>query len=80
LFESPVWFEVDQLALTKDNALVVVQINGKVRSKIEIPFDMPEAEVKLAVYADDKVKSYTDGKQLVKEIYVPNKIYNIVVK
>ncbi|MDP2036594.1 MAG: leucine--tRNA ligase [Ignavibacteria bacterium] len=80
LFQAPVWFEVDQLALTKDNALVVVQINGKVRSKIEIPFDMPEADVKLAVYADDKVKSYTDGKQLVKEIYVPNKIYNIVVK
>ncbi len=80
LFESPVWFEVDQLALVKDNALVVVQINGKVRTKIEIPFDMPEAEVKNVVFTDDKVKSYTDGKQLVKEIYVANKIYNIVVK
>jgi leucyl-tRNA synthetase len=32
------------------------------------------------VYADEKVKSYTDGKQVIKEIYVPNKIYNIVVK
>jgi leucyl-tRNA synthetase len=32
------------------------------------------------VYADEKVKSYTDGRQVIKEIYVPNKIYNIVVK
>ncbi|MEW6651993.1 MAG: leucine--tRNA ligase [Bacteroidota bacterium] len=80
LFEQPVWFDVDQLALAKENALVVVQINGKMRTKVEVVYDLPEAEVKLAVFADEKVKSYTDGKQLVKEIYVPNKIYNIVIK
>ncbi|KAF0150310.1 MAG: leucyl-tRNA synthetase [Ignavibacteria bacterium] len=80
LFEQPVWFEVDQLALTKENALVVVQINGKMRAKVEVPYNLPEAEVKVAVFEDEKVKLYTDGKQLVKEIYVPNKIYNIVVK
>ncbi len=80
LSESPVWFNVDKAALTKDSALIVVQINGKVRSKVEVPFGSPEAEVKKAVYDDEKVKSYTDGKQLVKEIYVANKIYNIVVK
>ena len=37
-------------------------------------------EVKKAVYADEKVKQYTDGQTVVKEIYVKNKIYNIVVK
>jgi len=80
LFQNPVWFEVDPLALTKDNAVIVVQVNGKVRAKIEMPIDSDQATVKSAVFADEKVKVYTDGKQVVKEIYVPNKIYTIVVK
>jgi len=80
IYEQPTWFEVDPAALTKDNVIVVVQVNGKVRAKIELAVDLPEIEVKKAVYADDKVKIHTDGKQIVKEIYVPNKIYNIVVK
>ncbi|MFH1196693.1 MAG: leucine--tRNA ligase [bacterium] len=80
LFESPIWFEVDQAALTQDNVQVVVQINGKVRTKIDLAVNLPEADVKEAVFTDAKVKSYTDGKQIVKEIYIQNKIYNIVVK
>lgn len=80
IFENPIWFDVDKSALTKDVALVVVQINGKVRAKIEVPFNLPENEVKKIIFDDPKVKSYVDGKVLVKEIYVPNKIYNIVVK
>jgi leucyl-tRNA synthetase len=80
IFENPVWFEVDQQALTKDSITIVVQINGKVRAKIDMAANLSEDEVKSLVYADEKVKSYTDGKQVIKEIYVPNKIYNIVVK
>ncbi len=80
LFEKPICFEVDENALTVDSMTIVIQINGKVRSKIDLPVNTSEAEVKLAVFADEKVKSYTDNKQVVKEIYVPNKIYNIVVK
>ena len=80
LFQNPVWFDVDEKALSVDNMTIVVQINGKVRSKIDLPVDMIEAEVKKAVFADEKVRSYTDGKQVVKEIYVPNKIYTIVIK
>jgi len=80
IFENPIWFDVDKSALTKDVALVVVQINGKVRAKIEVPFNLPESEVKKIIFDDPKVKSYVDGKDLVKEIYIPNKIYNIVVK
>ena len=80
LFEKPIWFDVDEKALSVDNITIVVQINGKVRSKIDLPAASTEAEVKLAVFADEKVKSYADGKQVVKEIYVPNKIYTIVIK
>jgi len=80
IFENPFWYEADPAALIKENVLIVVQINGKVRAKIEMPADLPESEVEARVYEDEKVKSYVNGKQIVKEIYVPNKIYNIVVK
>lgn len=80
LFEKPICFEVDEKALTVDSMTIVIQINGKVRSKIDLPVNTSEAEVKLTVFADKKVKSYTDNKQVVKEIYVPNKIYTIVIK
>ncbi len=80
IYENPIWFEPDSIALIKENVLIVVQINGKVRAKIEMPADLQESEVKTRVYEDEKVKSYVNGKQIVKEIYVPNKIYNIVVK
>ena len=80
IFADPVWFTADPNALTVDNVTVVVQVNGKVRAKLELPVDSSEEEVKKAVWDDEKVKSHTDNKKVVKEIYVKNKIYNIVVK
>ncbi|MFA7229121.1 MAG: leucine--tRNA ligase, partial [Melioribacteraceae bacterium] len=80
LFQNPAWFDVDHKALSVDSITIVVQINGKVRSKIDLPADVTEADVKNAVFADEKVKIYVDGKTVVKEIYVPNKIYTIVIK
>jgi leucyl-tRNA synthetase len=80
IFENPVLFEVDEKALNVDTVTVVVQINGKVRSKIDLAANMPETEVKKNVYADQRVKLYIDGKVIEKEIYVPNKIFTIVVK
>jgi len=80
IYESIHWYEVDPAALTKDNTTIVVQINGKVRAKLDMPVDLAESEVKANVFADEKVKSYTEGKQIIKEIYVPNKIYTIVIK
>lgn len=80
LFEEPVEFETDENALSVNSFTLVVQVNGKVRAKIDLPADISEAEIKSAVYSEDRVKLYTEGKQIVKEIYVPNKIYTIVVK
>ncbi len=80
LFKNPVWFEPNEYALVKDETTIVVQINGKVRAKIQAAIDLPQEEVREVVFADQKVKNYTDGKTIVKEIYVKNKIYNIVVK
>jgi len=80
IFENPVWFEIDEKALVDDTVTIAIQINGKLRSKIDIAIDSNDETVKAVVYADEKVKAYTDGKTVVKEIYVKNKIYNIVVK
>jgi leucyl-tRNA synthetase len=80
LFKNPVWFDYNEAALVVDETTVVVQINGKVRTKLVLPVDLPEDEVKQVVFADSKVQGYTDGKTIVKEIYIKNKIYNIVVK
>ena len=80
LYDNPVWYKVDEKALTVDTVTIVVQVNGKVRAKIDMPADSEESVVKATVFADDKIKQYTEGKEIIKEIYIKNKIYTIVVK
>jgi leucyl-tRNA synthetase len=80
LYESPVWFKVDEKALIAEAVTVVVQVNGKVRAKQDFPLDTDEQVVKRTVWENENVKAHTDGKTVVKEIYVKNKIYNIVVR
>lgn len=80
LFEKPVWFEADPDALTVDEVTIAVQVNGKLRATIVVPVNNSQNDVKTVVFSDKKVLVHTEGKQIVKEIYVPNKIYNIVVK
>ena len=79
IFENPVWYEADAAALTEDKVNIAVQINGKLRSTIELPVDAGQQTVKSAVFADEKVLKYVDGNKVVKEIFVKNKIYNIVI-
>ncbi|RMD50057.1 MAG: leucine--tRNA ligase, partial [Ignavibacteria bacterium] len=80
IFAKPEWFEVDKKALVVDEVTIVVQVNGKVRAKFNMPKDAAEEEVKAAAYEQENVKAHTDGKQIVKEIYIPNKVFNIVVR
>ncbi len=80
IFKSPVWFTADEAALSVDEVTIAVQVNGKVRAKLNLPIDSDDTVVKEAAFADDKVKSHTDGKSIVKEIHIKNKIYNIVVR
>ncbi len=80
LSEKPVWFETDKNALIEDSVNVAVQVNGKLRTTIEVPLNSEQAIVKRFVFAEEKVKKHIDSKKIVKEIYVKNKIYNIVVK
>ncbi len=74
------WPEFDPSALVSDTQKIVVQVNGKLRGQIETHTGAPEAEVKAAALADSKVKSYLEGKKIVKVIYVPGKLLNLVIK
>ena len=66
---------------TKDDEIeVVVQINGKVRSKLRVPRETGKDEMLSLAKGDETVKKWTDGKTIVKEIVVPGKLVNIVVK
>lgn len=64
---------------TKENSVeIVLQVMGKVRSRMTIPVDMPKDEVIAAAKADEKIAELIDGKTVKKEIYVPGKLVNIV--
>lgn len=80
LFESPVWFTVDSAALIEDSVNIAVQVSGKLRGTLSMPLDSDEASVKDAALALESVKKHLEGKSVVKEIFVKNKILNIVVK
>lgn len=74
------WPEYLPAALVMDEISLVVQVNGKVRGKIEVPKDIEEEELKKQIMADSKIAKYLEGKQVVKFIIVPGKLVNIVVK
>lgn len=80
LFENPVWYEVDKDALIEDNVNIAVQVNGKLRATVSVPINSEQEAVKTVVFSDEKVTRFTEGNTIVKEIFVKNKIYNIVVK
>ncbi len=74
------WPEVDESALVKDSLQIIVQVNGKLRSRIEVPASASKDEIEAAAVNDENVKRFTDDKQVVKVIVVPGKLVNIVVK
>lgn len=74
------WVKYDE-ALCKDDTIeIVCQINGKVKSKLTIPTDAAKDDVIALAKADEAIVKATEGKNIVKEIYVPNKLVNLVVK
>ncbi|MSN25716.1 MAG: leucine--tRNA ligase [Geobacter sp.] len=73
------WPEYDRNAVIDEEVLVVVQVNGKLRSKVTVAVDTGEEELKALAMADEKVLLFTEGKTVRKIIYVPGKLINIVV-
>ncbi len=72
------WPEFDPEKLVSDEAKIIIQVNGKLRGDITMKKDSGQATVIAA--AKEQIKQHLDGKTIVKEIYVPNKIVNIVIK
>ena len=73
------WPSYDEAALKKEEALVVVQINGKLRGRISVPVNIQQAEVEKIALSDSKVSEWLAGKSIKKVVYVQNKILNVVV-
>lgn len=73
------WPKYDPKLLIEENVELVIQVNGKVRSKIQVPRGIPEAELKELVFKDEKLSSWLEGKTPKKFIVVPQKLVNIVI-
>ena len=74
------WPEWDEELVKESVLVIVIQINGKVRAKLELPAGTSKEETEKAAFENEKVKSYTEGKTVVKVIVVPGKLVNIVVR
>ena len=79
VFRQP-WPAYDEELAKEDAADVVLQVNGKVRGRIAVPFGAPQSELERRALADPKTQPFVSGKQVVKVIVVPDKLVNIVVR
>lgn len=73
------WPNIDETALKQDKVELMVQVNGKLRSKINVSADADKSTVEVLAMADDNVKKFIDGKDIRKVIVVPGRLINIVV-
>ncbi|MFP3929156.1 MAG: leucine--tRNA ligase, partial [Desulfobacteraceae bacterium] len=78
LLEVP-WPSHSEEALKKETRLIVLQVNGKVRSRVELPADMGREELEKAALADEKVRRFVGEKPVRKVVVVPEKLVNVVV-
>ena len=74
------WPQYDEAKTVDSTVEIVVQINGKLKSRLNVNADISAADAIAAAKADEKIAAEIDGKAIVKEIYVPKKLVNIVAK
>jgi len=73
----PTW---DEALASEETITLVVQVNGKVRDKLEVPAGIEEEAAQQLALTSPRVKTYTEGKQVSKTVYVPGRLINVVVK
>jgi leucyl-tRNA synthetase len=78
LWEEP-WPKADPALLERDTFELVVQVNGRVRDRVEVPVDLPEGELVARAKELPRVKAHLDGKEIRKTIVVPGRLVNLVV-
>jgi len=74
------WPKYDKKLIKDDVVQLVIQVNGKMRDSIETSVDISENEAKEKALASEKIKKWTEDKEIIKMIFVKNKLINIVVK
>ena len=74
------WPKYDEAKCKDDTVEIVAQVNGKVRAKLQVPADIQKDDALAAAKAEARIAAEIAGKTVVKEIYVPGKLVNIVVK
>ncbi len=79
IFREP-WVKYDPACLVKKQQTVILQVNGRVRSRIEVPTDISREELEKAALEDDKLQKFISGKKIVKVIVVPGRLVNVVVR
>ncbi len=72
--------EIDEKYLQDETITYVVQVNGKVRGRFDLPKDQPQDTVLEAAKQEERIQRHIDGKDVIKVIFVPNKLLNLVVK
>ncbi|MBL4638064.1 MAG: leucine--tRNA ligase [Proteobacteria bacterium] len=73
------WPQIDESALKQDKVELMVQVNGKLRSKVSVSADADNKTIETLALADESVLRFTDGKEIRKVIVVPGRLVNIVV-
>jgi leucyl-tRNA synthetase len=79
VWEQP-WPEPDPQLLARETFTLVVQVNGKLRDRIEVSADAPEEDLLRLARDSERVRQHIDGKQVVQEVVVPGKLVNLVVR
>jgi len=74
------WPEYDENLIKEEIIKLAIQINGKVRDKIEIQNGLTEEEIRVIVLKSEKVKKWIEGRQITKFLFIPPALVNIVVK
>lgn len=73
------WPQVDPKYLVEESVTYVIQVNGKLRCRLDLPKDKSEEQLLALATKDENVNRFIDGKEISKIIFVPNKLINIVV-
>src|SRR4029453_4231712 len=79
LWEEP-WAQADPALLERDTFELVIQVDGRVRDRLEVPSDLSGEELVARATASERVKSFLDGGEIRQTIVVPRKLVNIVTK
>lgn len=74
------WPVYDKSAIVDEEVTIVIQVNGKVRSRVQVPVNTEEDRIRKLALEDSKIKKYVEGRKIKNFIYIENKLLNIVVK